>query len=637
MPKISNPISRFWQELKRRKVLSVLAMYAGAAFIIIELTNNVVDPLGLPYWVPTLVILLLILGFPVTAVLSWLFDITPKGVIKTEPLDISNENKESALAGRRKLRPSDIVIAVLLVAIMILVYPKVFNQDTFQGERDPDGKISLAVLPFGNMSGDSALNVWQGGFQNLLITNLSNSEELSVRNYQAVNEALHNKRDINMASLSSSFTSDMGQKLEARTLIIGNILSAGKKIRINAQLVDAESEEIYKSYQINGDSEDEFFMLADSLSGMIKNFMEIKKISDQHNEFGVQGNSLTHSAEAFKHFIRGWDAFKFMEGEEAISWFSKAVEVDSNFINAHVFLSHAYMMLGMDRRAKQSVLVAYEKRDYLPLKEKLTLDLLYAYFYETPQDEIKYLNQLIALDDMDPTYWHQLAFTHYKTLEYEEALKNWEQVLKITEQLGFHFSNPYMYFLMGDAYHQVGEHEKEAAVLELGLTAFPHAVMIHQYQAICAFTQGDNKKAQEILKEYKTLRQNVLHCTEAMISTGLGGIYSSAGLFKEAEEYYRESIKMEPDNLVWTRDYAWFLIDNDIDIEKGLELSESILDQFPEYWPSLDAKGWALYKLGRHEEALELLKSSWDLRPAYVHTGFLHIQEIEEAIAKQNS
>ena len=637
MPKNSNPIGRFWQELRRRKVLSVLAMYAGAAFVIIELTNNVADPLGIPSWVPTVVILILIIGFPVAAVLSWLFDITPEGVKKTGPIEAADEDQEPVNAGRRKLRPSDIVIAVLLVAVCILVYPKIFNQDKFDGERDQDGKISVAVLPFGNMTGDSLLNVWQGGFQNLLITNLSNSDELSVRNYQSVNDVLNNKKDINVASLSSSFTSDLGQKLETSTLILGNILRAGKRIRVNAQLVDAETEEIYKTYQINGDSEDDFFMLADSLTGMIKNYMEIKKISEQNNSLAIRGNSMTNSSEAFKHYIRAWDAFRYMEIEESIAWFTKAVEADSNFVNAYVFLSYANLMYGRDRQAKQWCKVAYEKRENLPLKEKLTLDQLNAYFFETPKDEIKYLKQLIGLDDLNSLYWHQLAFAYYKLFEYDDAVASWEQVLKIHEKWGTNYSNPYMYFLMGDAYHQLGEHKREADVLALGHTVFPYAIYVHQHQAICAFTQGDTERAHEIIAEYKTIRQNILHCTEAMVSTGLGVIYSSAGMFDEAEDFYRQSMALEPEKLEWVRDFAWFLIDKDINIEEGLQLSESILEYYPEYWPSLDAKGWALFKLGRQEEALKLLKESWDLRPAYVHTGYLHIQEIEKTLASQSS
>jgi hypothetical protein len=90
MPDNSNFLVKFWKELKRRKVIKVIAMYAGAAFVIIELTNNIAEPLGLPGWIPTIVILLMILGFPVVAILSWIFDITPEGLQKTEPLNIEN-------------------------------------------------------------------------------------------------------------------------------------------------------------------------------------------------------------------------------------------------------------------------------------------------------------------------------------------------------------------------------------------------------------------------------------------------------------------------------------------------------------------------------------------------------------------
>jgi hypothetical protein len=185
---------KFFQELKRRNVLRVIAMYAGAAFVVIELINNVAEPLSLPEWTPTIVILLLIIGFPIVAILSWIFDLTPEGVKKTAPVESLEDSQYSNESGRRKLKPSDIVIAVLVIAVGFLVYPKIFNKDDLKGVRDPDGKISVAVMPFENMSGDTLYNIWQGGFQNLLINTLSGSEELSVRKYQAVNDVLHDKK-----------------------------------------------------------------------------------------------------------------------------------------------------------------------------------------------------------------------------------------------------------------------------------------------------------------------------------------------------------------------------------------------------------------------------------------------------------
>ncbi len=461
-------------------------MYAGAAFVTIELINNVVDPLRLPSWLPTIVILLLIIGFPVVAILSWIFDLTPEGLKKTGAVDETAENQSPSEAVRRKLRPSDVIITLLVIAIGFLVYPHIVIKDAFKDSRNSDGKVAIAVLPFENLSGDTLYNVWQGGFQNLLITTLSESEELSIRKYQAVNDVLDYNNDINLNYLSPSFINVLAEKLDTKTLILGNILKAGSRIRINAQLVDAETEEIYKTYQVDGASENDLFNLADSLSGMIKNYIEIKKISADYNSPEIQGNSFTNSSEAFKNYIRGWDAFKYMELASAVDWFTKAIEADSSFISAYVFSSYANLMNGKTMQAKYWCDKAYAKRSGLAVEEGLMLDQLNAYYNETPHDEIKYIKQLIEIDEMNPLYWHQLGFAYYKLFEYEHAVRSWEQIFIIHEKWGTNYTNPYAYFLMGDAYHKINEHEKEEKILALGHRMNPNAIMIQQHQAICA-------------------------------------------------------------------------------------------------------------------------------------------------------
>ena len=198
-------------------------------------------------------------------VISWIFDITPDGISKTESLEEVAEQDIAPIPGKRKLKVSDVIIFVLIVAVFILLYPKIFRNDKFKDIRDEDDRISISVMPFGNLSGDTLYNVWQGGFQNLLITTLSNSSELSVRQYQTVYSILEDKKDENYSSLTPSLARELASKLDTRTFIIGNILKAGNKIRINAQLVNAETEEIYRSYEVDGDSEDQIFMIADSL------------------------------------------------------------------------------------------------------------------------------------------------------------------------------------------------------------------------------------------------------------------------------------------------------------------------------------------------------------------------------------
>jgi hypothetical protein len=75
----------FWSELKRRKVVRVVVAYAVVAWVIIEVVTATEEPLGLPEWTDTLVIVLLGLGFFVAAILAWAFDVTPDGVQRTTP------------------------------------------------------------------------------------------------------------------------------------------------------------------------------------------------------------------------------------------------------------------------------------------------------------------------------------------------------------------------------------------------------------------------------------------------------------------------------------------------------------------------------------------------------------------------
>ena len=272
MPDNPNKLSQFWQELKRRKVIKVIAMYAATAFIIMEAVDIMLPRLGLPDWTVTFIIVLLIAGFPITIILSWIFDITPEGVIKTEPVQIAKKKETIPEPVKRKLKISDGIIALLLVVVCILLYPKIFKKDKFEGIRDPEGKISISVMPFENLSGDTLYNIWKGGFQNLLITTLSNSEELSVRQYQAMYAILKSDGNVNYASITPSVASEVALKLDTRIFILGNILKAGNQIRVNAQLVNAETEEIYKTYEVDGNTEDDIFSMADSLSGLIRNY-----------------------------------------------------------------------------------------------------------------------------------------------------------------------------------------------------------------------------------------------------------------------------------------------------------------------------------------------------------------------------
>jgi hypothetical protein len=93
-------------------------------------------------------------------------------VVKQKPAELPHKKIMSGIA-----------LVVILVIAAIIAYPKIFKRDTLEKLRSSGERISVAVMPFQNMTNDTIWNVWQVGIQNELITSLTNSEELKVRQY----------------------------------------------------------------------------------------------------------------------------------------------------------------------------------------------------------------------------------------------------------------------------------------------------------------------------------------------------------------------------------------------------------------------------------------------------------------------
>ena len=85
MPGKPSNLGQFWQELKPRKIVCVITVYAATAFLILELTDIVSPSLGLPDWTLNFMIVLLCAGFIIAVILSWIYDLDPEGGILKTP------------------------------------------------------------------------------------------------------------------------------------------------------------------------------------------------------------------------------------------------------------------------------------------------------------------------------------------------------------------------------------------------------------------------------------------------------------------------------------------------------------------------------------------------------------------------
>ncbi|MCD6597275.1 MAG: hypothetical protein J7L04_06280, partial [Bacteroidales bacterium] len=495
MPQPTNKISQFWQELKRRKVFRVIAMYAATAFILLEVVDIITPALLLPSWTVTLVVVLLAIGFPIAAILSWIFDLTPEGVKKTESIEVVKEQELSSEPVSRKLRVSDVIIAVLIVVVGILAYPKIFKKDKFENIKDTDGRISIAVMPFENLTGDTTLNWFQRGISSLIINGLGNSSELAVRDDYTMFEVMESINQVFTAGISPSLSKEVAKKSHAETFVSGSYQGRDGTYRILANLVETESGDIIWTNKIEGDlNSSEYLDLADSLCNEIKNFLEIK-VLEQEADYDFR-EAYTYSAEAYRYYIEGMNLILTKDYDPAIQLLEKALKIDSTFTLASFFIGFSYNHISQNRQTKVWIQKAYNTKERLPLKYQYLLETWYAVFVsKNPQDIIKYCNLLEESGLESRLLWYDLGTTYSDFLwQYEKAVNAFEKVEEISLERGDHWEYEYFYLDFGKALHKAGKHEKENEIFELGLRLFPNNTNkrdILWHQAICALSRKD--------------------------------------------------------------------------------------------------------------------------------------------------
>jgi tetratricopeptide (TPR) repeat protein len=255
-------------------------------------------------------------------------------------------------------------------------------------------------------------------------------------------------------------------------------------------------------------------------------------------------------------------------------------------------------------------------------------------YFQTPEEEIKYFRQVLDYDNQSPADHAILGFSYNKIYQYEKAISEIEKAFEIYKKWGSKIVGNYNYTELGLAYHEMGNYKAEQELYRKAEQVFPNDRDIVRRQAILALSQGDTTSMKKYINKYITiLKANAV--AEASIQVNLAGIYSEAGIFDKAEEYYRTALSLESQNPWQINNLAYFLIDNNRDINKGLLLVDKALQTSPDNYIYLHTKGWGLYKQNKYNEAYEILKKSWDLRmekAVYNHEAFLHLEAAKKAV-----
>jgi len=216
-------------ELKRRNVFRAAAVYAVVAWLLIQIVATIEEPLGLPQWFDTAIIVLLAVGFPLVVVLSWAFELTPEGIKPSVDVPVAE-----SITRRTGQKLNVAIIVALSLAVIFLVVDNYVLESPSTESAAPQDRHSIAALPFSNESAaQEDAEFLANGLHDEVLTQLAKIHSLKVisrTSVEAYRDAARNLREI-------------GQELGVANILEGRVQRAGNMLRINVQLIDAATDE----------------------------------------------------------------------------------------------------------------------------------------------------------------------------------------------------------------------------------------------------------------------------------------------------------------------------------------------------------------------------------------------------------
>ena len=310
---ISPFMSGFFEELKRRKVYRVAAAYIIAAGFIIQIASAVFPAWELPNWAFRFVVVLLLIGFPISLILAWAYDLTPQGIRATP-------------APRTHRRQN----LIMLIAIGVVV-SAVGGFFLFPRASARNVEKSIAVLPFQSLSDEKENAYFADGMQDDILTNLSKIGDLKVISRMSVmsyrGDGVRNAREI-------------GKALGVATLLEGSVRRAGNRVRVNVQLINANNDEHIWAEDYDRDLTDVFAIQTD-LAQKIASALQAKLSPNEKERFDRRP---TQNPDAYLLFIRAHDYANRPDmlpdtSLKAEQLFEQATKLDPNFALAFAGLS----------------------------------------------------------------------------------------------------------------------------------------------------------------------------------------------------------------------------------------------------------------------------------------------------------
>jgi len=326
----------FFNELRQRNVLRVVAAYIVASWLVIQVVETLFPVFGLSDAAIRVIVIVLAVGFVPVLILSWVFELTPEG------LQLEKDVRASGVTTPRTSKKLDrIIMVVLALALGYFAFDKFvldpardaeFVEEITQEVRtdallESYGDKSIAVLPFVDMSAAGDQEYMSDGIAEELLNLLARIPELRVVSRSSAFS--FKGKEINIPSVAS--------QLNVAYILEGSVRQAGDQLRITAQLIEAKTDTHLWSETYDRKLEN-IFVIQDEISAHVVEALKVELL-------GAAPKSQKINEQAYKMSLQArylWNRQGDGDAEAAFVLYKKALELAPEYAPAWAGIAVAY-------------------------------------------------------------------------------------------------------------------------------------------------------------------------------------------------------------------------------------------------------------------------------------------------------
>jgi len=406
----------FFSDLRRRKVTRLATIYVVVGFGIIEAADIIGGSFNISEGAIQILIILIIACFPIALILSWIFDLTPKGFERTKPLTPEERSGLRTMTWRPSWISVVLFIMLIFLSLAFFTVPRT-NALGFQ-ERD---WILLADLE--NNTNDE---VFDRSLMHALSVTIDQSKYVNIYPRRRVREVLHRMQLDSVNKIDIPLALEIAERENIKSVLVLTISELNNTYVLSTSLLNPYTGETVRSRQAKATGKEEVLQVLDALATNVRRDLgeTLGKVLQRRIPLA---KATTPSLEALKAYSDGAVSWSMSHWQEAKALWGRAVELDSGFAWANASLGLAAKWSGEAAAAQEYFDRALGQLDRVTEKERLWIIALSADRNHAIEANQTYLLQYP--DDRDG--WYNLGNSLRAEGRVEEAIQAYQHSLVI--------------------------------------------------------------------------------------------------------------------------------------------------------------------------------------------------------------